>query len=351
MKSVGILGLPQSGKTTLFEILMQGAGSSAPDSSAREHVGIVRVPDARVDRLSALYQPKKTTWARLQFVDTPAMRAGSARAMAKGPDLFAGVRQCEALLGVVRDFENPAVPIEGGVDPERDLRNLEAELILNDLAIVEKRAEKLAKEIRVGKREHAREHALLERAQALLEAERPLRGEAFDAEEQRLLRGFTLLTQKPLLVVYNQDESSSRAPAAAGAEVKAIALKAHIEREIVALPPEERDAFRREMGVEEDGLSLVIRACYELLGLMSFFTVGPDEVRAWTIRRGDRAVDAAGEIHSDLARGFIRAEVVAWDTLLELGGQSQARDTGQLRAEGRDYEVKDGECLEIRFSR
>jgi len=351
MKSVGILGLPQSGKTTLFEILMQGAGSSAPDSGAREHVGIVQVPDLRIDRLSDLFQPKKTTWARLQFVDTPAMRAGSARAMAKGPDLFAGVRQCDALLAVVRDFENPAVPAEGGVDPERDLRNLEAELILNDLAIVEKREEKLGKEIRVGKKEHAREHALLVRAKEALEAERPLRGESFDPEEQKILRGFTLLTQKPLLVVYNQDESSSRTPAAAGPDVKAIALKAHIEREIVALPPEERGAFRQEMGVEEDGLSLVIRACYDLLGLMSFFTVGPDEVRAWTIRRGDRAVDAAGEIHSDLARGFIRAEVIAWDTLLELGGHAQARDKGLLRAEGRDYEVKDGECLEIRFSR
>jgi len=351
MQSVGILGLPQSGKTTLFEILMQGAGSSAPDSGAREHVGIVQVPDLRIDRLSDLFQPKKTTWARLQFVDTPAMRAGSARAMAKGPDLFAGVRQCDALLAVVRDFENPAVPAEGGVDPERDLRNLEAELILNDLAIVEKREEKLGKEIRVGKKEHAREHALLVRAKEALEAERPLRGESFDPEEQKILRGFTLLTQKPLLVVYNQDESSSRTPGEAGPGVKAIALKAHIEREIVALPPEERDAFRQEMGVEEDGLSLVIRACYDLLGLMSFFTVGPDEVRAWTIRRGDRAVDAAGEIHSDLARGFIRAEVIAWDTLLELGGHAQARDKGLLRAEGRDYEVKDGECLEIRFSR
>jgi ribosome-binding ATPase YchF (GTP1/OBG family) len=243
------------------------------------------------------------------------------------------------------------VPVDGGVDPERDLRNLEAELILNDLAIVEKRVEKLGKEIRVGKKEHAREHAVLVRAQAMLEGERPLRGETFDAEEQKLLRGFTLLTQKPLLVVYNQDESTSRAPAAAARGVKAIALRAHIEREIVALPPAEREAFRREMGVEEDGLSLVIRACYELLGLMSFFTVGPDEVRAWTIRRGERAVDAAGEIHTDLARGFIRAEVIAWDTLLELGGQSEARDRGLLRAEGRDYEVKDGECMEIRFSR
>jgi GTP-binding protein YchF len=351
MKSVGILGLPQSGKSTLFEILMQGAGSSASDGAAREHVGIVRVPDDRVDRLSVFYEPKKTTHARITFVDSPAMRTGSARALAKGPDLFAGVRQCDALLAVVRDFENPAVPAENGVDPERDLRNLEAELILNDLAIVEKRAEKLGKEIRVGKKEHAREHALLERVKVMLEAEKPLRAETFDPEDHKILRGFTLLTLKPLLAVYNQDEARTRTPEATGAGVLAIALKAHIEREIVGLPPEEREAFRKEMGVEQDGLSMVIRACYDLLGLISFFTVGPDEVRAWTIHLHDKAVDAAGEIHSDLARGFIRAEVIAWDTLLELGGQSQARDKGLLRAEGRDYEVKDGECLEVRFSR
>lgn len=351
MKSVGILGLPQSGKTTLFEILMQGAGSAAPDSGARENVGIVRVPDPRVDRLSELYQPKKTTHARIQVVDTPAMRAGSARAQAKGPDLFAAVRNCDAILAVVRDFENPAVPAEGGVDPGRDLRALELELILNDLAIVEKRAEKLGKEIRVGRKEHAREHALLERCRGLLEAETPLRAEAFEPEDDKLLRGFTLLTQKPLLAVYNQDEASTRSPEAPGPGTHAVALRAHIEREIVALPPGDRDGFRREMGVEEDGLSLVLRACYDLLGLISFFTVGPDEVRAWTIRRGDRAVTAAGEIHTDLARGFIRAEVIAWDLLLELGGQAKAREKGVLRAEGRDYEVQDGDCMEIRFSR
>jgi GTP-binding protein YchF len=351
MQSVGILGLPQSGKTTLFEILMQGAGGAAPEGGAREHVGIVVVPDPRVDRLSALYQPKKTTHARIQVVDTPAMRAGSARAQAKGPDLFAAVRNCDAILAVVRDFENPAVPAESGVDPLGDLRDLETELILNDLAIVEKRAEKIGKEIRVGRKEHAREHALLERVKTLLEAETPLRAEPFEPEDQKLLRGFTLLTQKPLLVVYNQDETSARTPPAPGAGVHAVALRAHLEREIVGLPPEERDGFRREMGIEEDGLSLLLRACYELLGLISFFTVGPDEVRAWTIHRGDRAVAAAGEIHSDLARGFIRAEVIAWDLLLELGGHAKARDKGVLRAEGRDYEVKDGDCMEIRFSR
>jgi len=351
MKRVGILGLPRSGKTTVLEILMQGAGSGAPGGAARDHVGVVRVPDERVDRLSALYQPKKTTYAQIQFVDSAAAGHTSARAAAKGPDLFSGVRTNDALLLVVRDFENPAVPIEGGVDPARDLRNLQAELILNDLAIVETRIERIGKELRVGKKQGEREHAVLARLRGLLEAERPLREEAFDAEEQKLLRGFQVLSLKPLLVVYNQDERSTRVPPEPGAQALALVLRAHLEREIVALPPEERPAFRAELGLAEDGLSLLIRACYRLLGLISFFTVGPDEVRAWTLRQGENAVDAAGEIHTDLAHGFIRAEVVACDRLLEAGSEAKARERAWLRLEGRDYQVQDGDCLEIRFNK
>lgn len=351
MERVGILGLPQSGKTTLFEILVQGAGAHAATTSGREQVAVIVVPDPRVDRLSALYRPKKTTHACIQFVDTVAAGHASARAAARGPDLFSGVRNCDALLAVVRDFENPAVPAERGVDPARDLRALESELILNDLAIVESRAEKLAKEIRVGKKEGEREHALLVRLEAALEAERPLRGEPLDPEEQKLVRGFQLLTMKPLLVVVNQGEGERPALPSAGAHTLVVGLKALLEREVVALPGEEREAFRRELGIGEDGLSLVIRACYRLLGLVSFFTVGPDEVRAWTLRDGDRALDAAGAIHSDLAKGFIRAEVTACDRLLEAGGEAQARERHWTRLEGRDYRVQDGDCIEIRFNK
>ena len=350
MKRAGILGLPQSGKTTLFEILMQGAGSASP---GREQVGVVRVPDARVDRLSALYQPKKTTFATVQFVDSAAAGQGSARSVAKGTDLFGSVRACDALVLVVRDFE-----LSGEApDAARDLRTLEAELILNDLAIVENRLEKLAKELRIGRKQNLPEHTLLERCKMLLESEKPLSEGEFAPEEERLLRGFQLLSLKRRLVVYNQDDASRPLPAAPEAAVPgghrapAVALKASLEREIVALPAGEREAFRAGLEITEDGLSLVIRACYDLLGLISFFTVGPDEVRAWEIRRGEKAVDAAGEIHSDLARGFIRAEVIEWDRLLEAGGQAKAREKGWLRLEGRDYEVKDGDCLEIRFNK
>lgn len=352
VKQVGLIGLQKSGKTTLFEILMQGAGSSAPASAGRDTVGVVEVPDPRIDRLSSLFTPKKTTYARIQLVDSSGAGRVSARAAARGVDPFAAVRNADALLLVVRDFRNPAVPAPDGVDPARDRRTMEAELILADLAIVETRIERIEKELRVGKKQGEREHAVLVRLRAALEAGLPLRGESFAPEELKLIRGFQLVSQKPLIVAYNRDDDAGAAPPPPeGPAVRAVAIRALLEREIVALPPGERAAFRDGMGIVEDGLSLVIRACYELLGLISFFTVGPDEVRAWTIRRGDRAVDAAGEIHSDLAKGFIRAEVVGWEELLDLGSHARAREKARLRLEGRDYEVKDGECLEIRFNK
>ena len=348
MKRVGILGLPQAGKTTLFEILMQGAGAAAPPgASARDRVGVVRVPDERIDHLTAMFNPKKTALTQIQFVDSAAAGQGKP---GKGQDLFTGVRQCDALVAVVRDFENPAVPAVAGVDPARDLRELEAELVLNDLAIVETRLERIEKEMKIGKKEAAAEGEVLKVCRESLEAEHPLREVDFTPEQERLMKGFQFLTLKPLLVVWNQDETSTRQPPTLGRHALAVTLRAHAEREIVSLPPEERALFREEMGVAEDGLTLVIRKCYELLGLISFFTVGPDEVRAWEIHRGDTAVDAAGEIHSDLARGFIRAEVIAYTDLMSFGSHAKAREKGQLRVEGRDYLVKDGDCVEIRHN-
>ncbi len=355
MQSIGILGLPRSGKTTLFEILMQSAAAHAAHAG-REQMGVVRVPDERLERLAAVVRPKKTTHAQVEFMDSGAARGGreavSARAAARGPDLFSGVRLCDAFLAVVRDFENPAEPAAGGVDPARDLRTLEDEFILNDLGIVENRLERLARELRVGKKEVEREHGVLAHVKSLLEASRPLRGESFEPEEAKLIKGFQFLSQKPLLVVYNQDDAATRTPPEAGRGALALGLRAHLEREIVALPPEERPAFRAELGLVEDGLTLVIRACYRLLGLISFFTLGPEEVRAWTVRRGETAGEAAGEIHTDMAKGFIRAEVTSWEHMVEVEGHSgKAREKGWLRVEGRDYVVQDGECLLIRFNK
>jgi GTP-binding protein YchF len=350
MKRVGILGLPSSGKTTLFEILMQGAGAPVATASGREHLGAVRVPDERIDRLSRLFQPKKTTYTQIQIVDSAAAGRGGGRP-GKEQDLFASVRSCDALIAVVRDFESDTVAASTGIDPARDLRSLEDELILNDLVIVETRMERIEKERRIGKTQNDAEHAVLQRCRERLEAGRPLRAEAFDAAAERLLRGFQLLSRKPLLAVYNQGDESDRVPAPAGEKAMAVRLRAHLEREIVGLPMDDRDGYRQELGVEEDGLSLVIRSCYELLGLISFFTVGPDEVRAWTLSRGETALDAAAEIHTDLAKGFIRAEVVPWQVLIDEGGLAGARGKGLLRLEGRDYAVQDGDCMEIRFNR
>src|SRR5882672_2482904 len=225
MERVGILGLPQSGKTTLFEIMVQGAGAQAAATSGREQVAVIIVPDERVDRLAALYKPKKITHARIQFVDTVGVAQTSARAAARGPDLFAGVRNCDALLGVVRGFESALVLAATGVNPARDLRDLESELILSDLAIVESRLDKLTRELRVGRKEGAREHALLARLKIGLEAERPLRGETFDSEDVKLLRGFQFLTLKPLLVVVNQGEGEAGPLPATGAHTLVVGLR------------------------------------------------------------------------------------------------------------------------------
>ncbi len=344
MKRVGILGLPQSGKTTLFDILVQGAGGSSSSAGGRDQVGVVRVPDERIDRLSKLYQPKKTTYAQIQFVDSAA--AGQGGRAASGSDLFASVRACDALVAVLRDFDPP----ESGSTAVRDLRAIEVELILNDLGIIETRMERIDKEIRVGKKQNEPEREFLARCRERLESERPLRGESWGDVGEKLLRNFQLLSRKPLLAVYNRGDDVTGSLPDPGPEALAVGLRARLEREIVGLPSEEREAFRAELGIEEDGLSLVIRACYELLGLNSFFTVGPDEVRAWTVHRGETAVDAAREIHSDLARGFIRAETISWKDLVEAGGTAAARPKGLLRLEGKEYVVQDGDCLEIRHN-
>jgi ribosome-binding ATPase YchF (GTP1/OBG family) len=341
MKSVGILGMPLSGKTTLFEILLQGAGHPGRG----EQVGVVRVPDPRVDRLSAMYRPKKTTYAQLQFVDPGASLGEASRPGDRKADRLGVVRNCEALLVVVDAFSGPP----GGA--ARQWSDVESELILNDLAIVENRRERLAKELRVGRKEGEREHALLVQCHERLEAGHALRRETFAAEDARMLKGFQLLSMKPCLVVWNRGDADPGPLPDPGTGALGVELKVLTEREVVALPPEERQAFRAELGVAEDGLALIIRKCYELLGLISFFTVGPDEVRAWTLRRGSSAVDAAGEIHTDLARGFIRAEVVSYDHLMAAGSHAKAREQAQVRLEGKEYRVQDGDVIEIRFNR
>lgn len=344
---LGILGLPQAGKSTLFEILVAAAPARTP-GARKDQVGVVRVPDGRVDRLSSMYAPKKTTYATLEVVDSQAMGQGGG---AKGTDLFAGVRNADALVLVVRVFDDPAVPHPRvTIDPARDLADLKAEIVLNDLGLVETRLERIGKQKRLAVKgqDLSREEAVLERCKQALDREQALRELDFTKDEERILRGFQLLSRLPLLVVYNTGSGQAfSAPSPDAPGTASVVLPCADEREVAQLPAGEQAQFREAYGISEDGLVLLVRSAYRLLGLISFLTAGEDEVRAWTIVDGDSAVDAAGAIHSDLAQGFVRAQVIAYGQFLEAGSEAKAREKGWQRTEGRDYRVADGDILHI----
>lgn len=346
---LGILGLPQAGKSTLFEILVASAPARTP-GARKDQVGVVRVPDERVDRLSSMYTPKKTTYATLEVIDSQAMgQAGGGGG--KGADLFAAVRNADALVLVVRAFDDPAVPHPRvSIDPARDLADLKAEIVLNDLGLVETRLEKIGKQKRLAVKgqDLSKEEAVLERCKEALDREQALRELDFTKDEEKLLNGFQLLSRLPLLVVYNTGSGQAfTAPSPDAPGTASVVLPCADEREVAQLPADERAQFREAYGISEDGLVLLVRSAYRLLGLISFLTAGEDEVRAWTIVDGDNAVEAAGTIHSDLAQGFVRAQVIAYGQFLEAGTEAKAREKGWQRTEGRDYRVADGDILHI----
>jgi len=350
---LGIIGLPQSGKTTVFNALTRGDLPITTSGGRFEvHTAVVDVPDERVERLSELFKPEKTIHAKVTYADIAGLEGGAG---AISGALLNQLTQMDGLLHVVRCFENASVPHPAGsVDPERDVDAMDGELLINDLIAVERKLERLAEERKKGggrdKVTIERELALFERMHAHLSDEKPLRDFEFSAEDDRTLSGYGLLTRKPLLLVLNlgdgQDSPAIEYPHHHSASVP---LQGKLEMEIAQLPPDEAQAFLDDYGISEPGLSKVIRLSYDLLGLLSFFTVGPDEVRAWTIARGVNAHEAAGAIHSDLQKGFIRAEVIPWDELLDLGGLSEARAKGKLRLEGKDYILHDGEIMHVRF--
>jgi GTP-binding protein YchF len=354
----GILGLPLVGKSTLFQLL---TGTAAPPAGSRPEprVAIARVPDPRVARLADIFRPRKTTLATVEYVDVPGVAKGEGAALVDLPAL----RGVDAFVHVVRAFESPTVPHpEGSIGPSRDAAMLELELILADLATVERRIERLAANIKKAKKaEDVAEHELFLKLKAALEAERPLRELELPPEEKKRLRGYGLLSEKPLLLVANVGEGAIRDSAAFLASsglsalatrprVGLVAVSAPIEAEMAQLPADDARAFREDLGLAEPGLDRVIRSTYELLGLVSFLTAGEDECRAWTIPRGTKAPLAAGAIHSDIERGFIRAQVVAFDDLLAAGSLAACRERGSLRLEGREYEVKDGDVVEFKFN-
>ena len=361
-----ITGLPYVGKTTLFNLLTGGhaATGSFAGAEAETNVGVAKVPDPRVDRLAALYRPKKTTHAEVTYRDiglTHADKPGQGIAAQKLGDL----RTADALVHVVRAFSDPSVPhVDGSVDPVRDLATVGLELLFADHAVVERRLERLEPELRGAKgleREtKEREKAILAKARGALDAERPLRDLDLDPDEAKAIRGFRFLTLMPLLIAVNLDEKevaspertlgSVRTAAAAHRATGVVPVCAKLEAEIAELSAEEAAAFRRDMGLAEPALDRMIRATHELLGLCSFFTTGEDEVRAWTVPCGTPAHEAAGVIHSDLQRGFIRAEVVRWDDLLKVGSEAEAKKQGLLRTHGREYPIADGDCLHVLFN-
>jgi ribosome-binding ATPase len=361
MLRAGLIGFPSAGKTALFQLLTNAHHAPARGGRTEANVGVARVPDERLDRLTALFNPRKHVPATVEFADIAGTGGGKSGAQALLD--VAPFRNADALLHVVRMFRNPSIPHPAGsVDPARDVRTMEDELILGDLGVVERRLERLERDLRKGPSPELRkEQEILTRCREALEDGRPLRALELSPDDGRRLRGFQFLSAKPLLIVLNLDESELAQAAdavrlagleafLAGAATRAVPICARIELEIAQLDEADRAAFMSDLGLQESGLDRVIRASYDLLGYISFFTVGDDECRAWSIPRDTPAVLAAGEIHSDISRGFIRAEVVRYEHLLARRTLAACREHGELRLEGKEYLVLDGDVINFRHA-
>jgi GTP-binding protein YchF len=343
---IGLVGFAGSGKTTVFNAM---TGLDVPVGFGGEvRLGTVKVPDERIDRLSGIFSPKKTTYTEITFTDLPGEHGAEKRGLS--PKTLQQIRDLDAVCLVLRDFDNPA--LEGDPEPAADLEAFHAECVLADLEIVERRLERAKKD-----RAEPREIAAFEMMRDALENERPIRSIPQEELNRELLRGYGLITDRPLLVVVNRAETRASEPMPAGMDERlealdaaGLVLSASVEAEIAGLAADDQTAFLDDLGLTESALSRFIRSAYGLLDLISFLTVGHDEVRAWTIRRGTRARQAAGRIHSDLERGFIRSEVIPYDVFMDLGSEQAVKDAGRLQLEGKDCIVSDGDILNIRFN-
>ncbi|MAQ86551.1 MAG: redox-regulated ATPase YchF [Maritimibacter sp.] len=359
----GIVGLPNVGKSTLFNALTRTAAAQAanfPFCTIEPNVGEVAVPDPRLATLSEIAGSKQVIPARMTFVDIAGLVKGASKGEGLGNQFLANIRECDAIAHVLRCFEDEDVThVDGRVDPLADAETIETELMLADMESIEKRLQGLVRKVRGGEKEAVQQERLLKDAMAALEDGRPARTVEVSDDDMKTWKGLQLLTQKPVLYVCNVDEgeaaegnahSAKVAEKAAAEGAVSVVISARIEEEISQLDDEEAEMFLSEMGLEEAGLSRVIRAGYQLLGLQTYFTVGPKEARAWTIRTGTLAPQAAGVIHGDFERGFIRAETIGYDDYVALKGEQGAKDAGKMRVEGKGYVVKDGDVLHFLFN-
>ena len=358
---IAVTGLANSGKTTIFNALtgLNLETTIYPTLTAEPHLGVVKVPDSRIEKLAEIYKPKKTTYATVEYVDYIGITKGDIEQNKKVSDL---IKDVDAVVHVVRGFEDESIvhPL-GNVNPARDAETVELEMIFGDLELVEKRLERMEQGQKRGKKPDETEKKLLLKCKGVLEKETPLRDIEFSEEEQKTMRNLQFMSIKPVVIVLNVSEKDLNSEKTAGTtyelqkffkgrQVKVLNLCGKIEMEIAQLSPEEASAFLNDLGIHEPALNRLIHVSYDLLGLISFLTVGEDEVRAWTIKKGTDAQKAAGKIHSDIERGFIRAEVVSFDDFISHGRMSAAREKGLLRLEGKTYEVKDGDIINFRFN-